>query len=173
MHTCTTLTHSRFQHPNIIRLLRYTSSQASSTTHIHMHTYIHIRTHTHTHSRFQHPNIIRLLGYTSSQASSTTHICLVYEMGSRGSVASILRDDTKARLFTWRDRVHVAHGMLCALNYLHCHQPDNPVYHRDVKHILTPKYLMPSLRSTRWAWCCSSCWWGRCRVRGYRCTACT
>ena len=88
-------------------------------------------------SLFRHPHIIRLLGYTTARAqasaSGCSNICLIYEMGARGSVASILRSDDKARLFTWRDRMHVAHGLVSALNYLHCHQPGSPVYHRDVK----------------------------------------
>lgn len=84
-------------------------------------------------SQFQHPHIIRLLGYTAANAAGTNNICLIYEMGSRGSVGSILRGDNEASLFTWRDRMHVAHGVVSALNYLHCHQPGNPVYHRDVK----------------------------------------
>ncbi len=86
-------------------------------------------------SLFRHPNIIRLLGYTAARASGpgASNICLVYEMGARGSVASILRNDDKARLFTWRDRMYVAHGVVSALNYLHCHQAGSPVYHRDVK----------------------------------------
>jgi hypothetical protein len=84
-------------------------------------------------SRFQHPHIIRLLGYTAAQVSGNKNTCLIYEMGSRGSVASILRNDAKASIFLWRDRVHVAHGVVSALNYLHCHQPNNPVFHCDVK----------------------------------------
>jgi hypothetical protein len=94
-------------------------------------------------SRLHHPNIIRLLGYTEAKSVDTKNICLVYEMGSRGSVGSILRDHDKANLFMWRDRIRVAHGVVSALNYLHCHQPNNPVYHRDTKSdnvVLTADY---------------------------------
>jgi hypothetical protein len=84
-------------------------------------------------SLFKHPNIIRLLGYTGVAVGQGADLCIVYEMGSRGSLGSNLRDDSKAKLLTWRDRVRVACGLACALNYLHCHQSGNPVYHRDVK----------------------------------------
>jgi hypothetical protein len=82
---------------------------------------------------FRHPNIIKLLGYTEIQAAGPKVTCLIYEMGSRGSVASILRNDDKARLFAWRERMHVTHGVVSALNYLHCHKAGSPVFHRDVK----------------------------------------
>jgi serine/threonine protein kinase len=85
-------------------------------------------------SLFKHPNIIRLLGYTGTGAAQgAADVYIVYEMGSRGSLGSNLRDDGKARELTWRARVRVARGLAKALNYLHCHQPSNPVYHRDVK----------------------------------------
>ena len=82
-------------------------------------------------SRFKHPNIIRLLGYTDFELSPV--VCLVYEMGSRGSLGKMLRSDDRARQLTWRIRVRVASGLVAALNYLHCHERGNPVYHRDVK----------------------------------------
>jgi serine/threonine protein kinase len=101
-------------------------------------------------SDFKHPNIIRLLGYTVVGVDQGADLCIVYEMGSRGSLGSNLRDDNKAKLLTWRDRVRVACGLASALNYLHCLQPGNPVYHRDVKsdNVWNPSPFLSSVFSS-------------------------
>ena len=80
--------------------------------------------------QFKHPNIIRLLGFT---VAANRGGCIVYEMGSRGSLAHNLLDNTRADSLTWRHRVRVAHGVSRALNYLHCSNPSAPAFHRDVK----------------------------------------
>jgi len=81
-------------------------------------------------SRSKHPHIIRLLGHTDVKRNP---VCLVYEMGSRGSLGNMLRSDDGAKQLTWRIRVRVASGLVAALNYLHCHDGGSPVFHRDVK----------------------------------------
>ncbi|KAJ0392146.1 hypothetical protein P43SY_005421 [Pythium insidiosum] len=80
-------------------------------------------------SRFFHPNIVRLVGYCDDHAD----LCLVYELAGKGSVDKILRDDGEARHFTWRHRVRAMCHVAKALNYLHKHDPNSPVFHRDVK----------------------------------------
>jgi interleukin-1 receptor-associated kinase 4 len=76
--------------------------------------------------RFRHPHIISLHGF-----SRDDH-CLVYELGSHGSLADNLVNDQKAAGLTWKLRVRVANGIAKALNYLHKHG-ELPVFHRDVK----------------------------------------
>lgn len=81
-------------------------------------------------SAFKHPNIIRLLGYS---ASTIDTLCLVYELGTLGDLSQVLINDDMAEQFTWKIRIRIACGIVKALNYLHCHQPNQPAYHRDVK----------------------------------------
>ncbi len=83
-------------------------------------------------SHFRHPNIIRLLGYTSITVSEKG-ACLVYEMGSRGSLGKHWRDEQLRESLHWKQRIRIACGICSALNYLHCHNPNGPAYHRDVK----------------------------------------
>jgi interleukin-1 receptor-associated kinase 4 len=77
---------------------------------------------------FRHPHIIMLHGF--SRAGD--ECCLVYELGSHGSLAKVLTNDAEARNLTWKLRVRVASGIAKALNYLH-KQGVLPVFHRDVK----------------------------------------
>ena len=81
--------------------------------------------------RLRHPHMIRLLGYTPPSADSPD-ICLVFELGTHGSVADILRNDDRAAAFDWRPRVRALAGIASCLNYMHC-CADPPVFHRDVK----------------------------------------
>jgi len=85
-------------------------------------------------SNFRHPNIVKLLGYSEpSPERRDEPPCLVYELLSLGSLDSQLADNTKASLFVWSTRVNVLLQISTALNYLHCHNPGKPAYHRDVK----------------------------------------
>ena len=84
---------------------------------------------------FKHPNIIKLLGFHMPEGgdNSLKRLCLVYEMASNGSLDRWLTDDDKAARLDWRQRAQIAVGIATALNYLHCHNPGHPAYHRDVK----------------------------------------
>lgn len=95
-------------------------------------------------STFKHPNIIRLLGYS---APSTDQMCLVYELGEIGDLAKALENNEMSQQLTWKLRLKIASGIVNALNYLHCHQPGRPAYHRDVKssNIVLMKDLTPKL----------------------------
>jgi hypothetical protein len=105
---------------------------------------------------FRHPNIIRLLGYTDAAgaagAAGAAHgraeLCLAYELAPRGGLDDALRSDGAAADLTWRVRVRVAAGVARALNFMHCHDPAGPAFHRDVKSAnvalmldLTPKLI--------------------------------
>ncbi|ETV81030.1 TKL protein kinase [Aphanomyces astaci] len=83
-------------------------------------------------SKFHHPHIIRLLGFTSV-ASVAQELCLVYELGSLGSMDQSLVDDARASDLTWKVRVRIAAAVARAINYLHCHDEKSPTFHRDIK----------------------------------------
>lgn len=80
-------------------------------------------------SQFRHPNIIKLAGY----CSKPEEICLLFELGVNGDLKEALKNDVKARFLTLDFRLKIAIGVARALNYLHCHNPNQPVFHRDVK----------------------------------------
>jgi hypothetical protein len=93
---------------------------------------------------FRHPNIIRLLGYTEAAGAAASaaadagagrpgELCLAYELAPRGGLDGNLRDAAAAADLTWRVRVRIAAGLARALNFLHCHDPAGPAFHRDVK----------------------------------------
>jgi len=81
-------------------------------------------------STVRHPNMIKLLGHCAAAADG--EMCLVYEIGSHGSLADCLGDESKAVLLGWKARVRLITGLASVLNYLHRHTTP-PVYHRDVK----------------------------------------
>jgi serine/threonine protein kinase len=84
--------------------------------------------------KIRHPHMIRLLGYctTNSLDDAKGELCLMYELGSFGSLADNLVHDSKAKLLTPRIRVRILSGIASVLNFLHrSHQP--PIFHRDVK----------------------------------------
>ena len=84
---------------------------------------------------FKHPNIIKLLGFHMPEGDhirNLNRMCLVYEMASNGSLDRWLTEDDKAARLGWRQRAQIAVGIATALSYLHCHNPGNPTYHRDV-----------------------------------------
>jgi serine/threonine protein kinase len=92
-----------------------------------------IRCEIHVLGRFYHPNIIRLLGFTSTSAGTAQELCLVYELGQHGSLDKMLVDSERAKDLSCKVRVRIAAGVSRALNYLHCHDPRGPAFHRDVK----------------------------------------
>ena len=84
-------------------------------------------------SRFHHPNIVRLIGFSEPSLQRRVPPCLVYELLALGSLASQLKDDAKAALLSWQTRIDVLLQISTAINYLHCHNPGHPAYHRDIK----------------------------------------
>jgi serine/threonine protein kinase len=105
-----------------------------------------IRREIHVLSAFRHPHIIRLLGYTSTSAGVTQELCLVYELGY-ASLDKMLTDGEKAKDFSCKVRVRIAADSSRAINYLHCHDPRGPAFHRDVKsaNIVLDLALSPKL----------------------------
>jgi serine/threonine protein kinase len=84
--------------------------------------------------KIQHPHMIRLLGHctTGTLGDASGELCLMYELGSFGSLADNLAQDDRAKLLTPKVRVRILCAIASVLNYLHrSHQP--PVFHRDVK----------------------------------------
>jgi hypothetical protein len=94
-----------------------------------------IRREIHVLGRFYHPNIIRLLGFTSTSAGAAQELCLVYKLGQHGSLDKVLVDSERAQDLSCKVRVRIAAGVSRALNYLHCHDPRGPAFHRDVKSV--------------------------------------
>ena len=80
-----------------------------------------------------HTNIIKLEAYCLDAGVSPPRMYLVYEFGAGGTLAALLRDDTKAGSFDWPRRVAVAHGVVRALVYMHSGKAGAVVFHRDVK----------------------------------------
>ena len=78
-----------------------------------------------------HPNMIRLLGFCTAEASEG-NLCLLYELGTHGSLAKCLEDDACAARMTAKVRTRILGAISAALNYLH-QSHDPPVYHRDIK----------------------------------------
>eukprot|EP01036_Dinobryon_divergens_P030218 gene30218-39424_t len=84
-------------------------------------------------SRFRHPNIVRLIGFSEPCPERREPPCLVYELLALGSLSGQLRDDGQAALLPWQTRVDILLQISTAINYLHCHNPGYPAYHRDIK----------------------------------------
>eukprot|EP01036_Dinobryon_divergens_P033657 gene33657-43498_t len=84
-------------------------------------------------SRFRHPNIVRLIGFSEPCPERREPPCLVYELLALGSLSGQLRDDGQAALLPWQTRVDILLQISTAVNYLHCHNPGYPAYHRDIK----------------------------------------
>ena len=84
-------------------------------------------------SRFRHPNIVRLVGFSEPCPERREPPCLVYELLALGSLSNQLRDDGQAALLPWQTRVDILLQISTAINYLHCHNPGYPAYHRDIK----------------------------------------
>ena len=84
-------------------------------------------------SRFHNPHIVRLLGFSEPCLERKEPPCLVYELLALGSLASQLRDSAKAELMPWQIRLDILVQIAMAINYLHCHNPGYPAFHRDIK----------------------------------------
>jgi ubiquitin C len=88
---------------------------------------------------FRHPGIIRLLGYSlpaaglSARLPSSANACLIYELGTRGTLHALLSDEVSAAQLSWERRLRLAADIAHALNYMHCRDPGHPAFHRDVK----------------------------------------
>ena len=78
-----------------------------------------------------HPNICRLLAFSADGP----HRCLVLEMCGGGALNERLACKASAGRappapLTWQQRVRIAHGIACALEYLHGLTPQ--MIHRDL-----------------------------------------
>ncbi|XP_058092572.1 MDIS1-interacting receptor like kinase 2-like [Magnolia sinica] len=78
-------------------------------------------------TEIHHRNIVKLYGFCSHAQFSF----LVYEYMERGSLASILSDDSGAVELDWTLRVEVIKGVAHALSYMH-HDCTQPIVHRDL-----------------------------------------
>ncbi|KAJ4723889.1 putative Receptor protein kinase [Melia azedarach] len=78
-------------------------------------------------TEIRHRNIVKFYGF----CSHSQHSFLVYEYLERGSLATILSNDTLAGEFGWRMRMNVIKGVADALSYLH-HDCFPPIVHRDI-----------------------------------------
>ena len=75
---------------------------------------------------FLHLNIIWLISYTAlgdkaAVLAGRVELCLLFELAARGGLDENLR------------AYGIASGFAKAISYLHCHDPNGPVFHRDVK----------------------------------------
>jgi interleukin-1 receptor-associated kinase 4 len=111
-----------------------------------------IRRKIHVLSAFRHPHIIRLLGYTNTSAGVTQELCLVYDLGY-ASLDKMLTDDEKAQDLSCKVRIRITADISHALNYLHCHDPRGPAFHRDVK---SPNIVLTLDLSAKLIDCCLS-----------------
>ena len=75
-------------------------------------------------SRIRHPNVLSVFGFCLRPPM------LLLELGTRGSLAALLRSDASPAL-GWRERCRLAHGVACGLAFLHA--PEPPIVHLDVK----------------------------------------
>ena len=75
-------------------------------------------------SRIRHPNVLSVYGVCLKPAM------IILELGTRGSLAALLRSDAAPKL-GWRERCRLAHGVACGLAFLHA--PEPPIVHLDVK----------------------------------------
>ncbi|KAF3647211.1 putative leucine-rich repeat receptor-like protein kinase-like [Capsicum annuum] len=75
----------------------------------------------------KHRNIVNLYGY----CSHAQHSFLVYEYAERGSLSSILTNETESKKLDWLKRVNIIKGVAFALSYMH--QDCSPlIVHRDI-----------------------------------------
>ncbi|KAL5582335.1 hypothetical protein UlMin_014777 [Ulmus minor] len=78
-------------------------------------------------SKVRHRNIVRLHGFCWHQRC----MFLVCEYMERGSLLSLLRNDSEAVQMDWSKRISVIQGIANALSYMH-HDCNPPIVHRDV-----------------------------------------
>ncbi|PHT50679.1 hypothetical protein CQW23_10426 [Capsicum baccatum] len=75
----------------------------------------------------KHRNIVNLYGY----CSHAQHSFLVYEYAERGSLSSILTNETESKKLDWLKRVNIIKGVGFALSYMH-QDCSPPIVHRDI-----------------------------------------
>ncbi|KAL4291331.1 hypothetical protein GQ457_14G024980 [Hibiscus cannabinus] len=78
-------------------------------------------------SEIRHRNIVKLHGFCLHDRC----MFLIYEYMPRGSLFSVLTDDTEAAELDWIRRVKMIKDAACALSYLH-HDCHPPIVHRDI-----------------------------------------
>jgi hypothetical protein len=78
-------------------------------------------------TEIRHRNIVKFYGFCSQGPRKF----LVYDYIERGSLASILSNDTEAKEVNWRKRVDIVRSIANALSYLH-HDCSPPIIHRDI-----------------------------------------
>lgn len=79
----------------------------------------------------RHPNVIRAIGFCLPDTNDS-HACLAFELGTLGSVADTLKDNTAAALFGVTLRVQALRALASVLHYMHNCAP-RPIFHRDIK----------------------------------------
>jgi len=62
----------------------------------------------------------------------TQELFFVYDLGY-ASLDKMLGDDEKAQDLSCKVRIRIATDISRAMNYLNCHDPRGPAFHRDVK----------------------------------------
>ncbi|XP_057781019.1 MDIS1-interacting receptor like kinase 2-like isoform X2 [Salvia miltiorrhiza] len=78
-------------------------------------------------SEIRHRHIVRLFGYCLHKRS----MFLIYDYMERGSLFSVLKDESEAVELDWKKRVNVVKGIANALSYMH-HDCTPPILHRDI-----------------------------------------
>ncbi|KAK0595043.1 hypothetical protein LWI29_002942 [Acer saccharum] len=78
-------------------------------------------------TEIRHRNIVKFYGFCAHTRCSF----LIYEYLERGSLDTILSNETTAAEFDWNKRVNAIKGVAHALSYLH-HNCSPPIVHRDI-----------------------------------------
>lgn len=93
-------------------------------------------------SKIRHRNIVKLHGFCLHKRC----MFLVYEYKERGSLFSVLINDTEAAALDWTKRVHIIEGIAHALSYMH-RNCTLPIIHRNVtsSNILLNSEMVASL----------------------------
>lgn len=93
-------------------------------------------------SKIRHRNIVKLHGFCLHKRC----MFLVYEYKERGSLFSVLINDTEAAALDWTKRVHIIEGIAHALSYMH-RNCTLPIIHRNVtsSNILLNSEMVSSL----------------------------
>ncbi|XP_057781020.1 MDIS1-interacting receptor like kinase 2-like isoform X3 [Salvia miltiorrhiza] len=78
-------------------------------------------------SEIRHRHIVKLFGYCLHKRS----MFLIYDYMERGSLYSVLKDESEAVELDWKKRVNVVKGIANALSYMH-HDCTPPILHRDI-----------------------------------------
>ncbi|XP_004298497.1 PREDICTED: probable LRR receptor-like serine/threonine-protein kinase At4g08850-like [Fragaria vesca subsp. vesca] len=93
-------------------------------------------------SEIRHRNIVKLHGFCLHKRC----MFLVYEYKERGSLFSVLSNDTEAAELDWTKRVHIIEGLAHALSYMH-QNCTIPILHRNVttSNILLNSEMVASL----------------------------